>query len=99
MDRMKSNVMNLLRILSGLMLVLMLVSGIANAQQPSPSPTPKKSDAQTQSSTTETGEDAGNYTVISSIEVGARGLRIGGDHNKYKSDLNYNAGARLFDSS
>jgi hypothetical protein len=99
MDRMKSNVMNPSRILSGLILVLVLIAGVANAQQPSPSPTPKKSDAQTQSSTTETGADAGNYTVISSIEVGARGLRVRGDHNKYKSDLNYNAGARLFDSS
>lgn len=96
---MESTLMNRLRILSGLMLVLMLVSGIANAQQPSPSPTPKKSEAKTQDSTAETGEDAGNYTVISSIEVGVRGLRVRGDHNKYKSDLNYNAGVRLFDSS
>ena len=97
---MKGNFMNPLRILSGLMLVLTLVSsGIANAQQPSPSPTPKKSEAKTQSSTTETGEDAGNYIVISSLELGVRGLRVRGDHNKYKSDLNYNAGARLFDSS
>ena len=99
MDHMKRSFMNRLRILSGLMLVLMLVSGIANAQQPSPSPSPKKSEAKTQSSTAETGEDAGNYTVISSIEVGVRGLRVRGDHNKYKSDLNYNAGVRLFDSS
>src|SRR6266496_62899 len=99
MNRMKSNVMNLLRILSGLTLMLALMAGIASAQQPSPSPTPKKSDAKTQSSTTEAGEDAGNYTVISSIEFGARGLRVVGDDNKYRSDLNYNAGVRLFDTS
>ena len=99
MDHMKRSFMNLLRILSGLMLVLMLVSGIANAQQPSPSPSPKKSDAKTQSSTAEAGEDAGNYTVISSIELGVRGLSVRGDHNKYRSDLNYSAGPRLFDSS
>ncbi len=99
---MKSNAINLLRILPGLMLALTLVSGIASAQQPSPSPTPKKSDAKksnTKASSTEVGEDAGNYTVISSIEVGVRGLRVDGDHNKYKSDLNYSAGARLFDTS
>ncbi|HEY3025593.1 MAG TPA: hypothetical protein VGJ55_05550 [Pyrinomonadaceae bacterium] len=96
---MKRNVMNLLRTLSGLTLALLLLSGLADAQQPSPSPTPKKSDAKTQGSTTETGEDAGDYTIISSIEFGARGLRVRGDHNKYQSDLNYNAGVRLFDSS
>ncbi len=99
---MKSNAINLLRILPGLMLALTLVSGIASAQQPSPSPTPKKSDAKksnTKATSTEVGEDAGNYTVISSIEVGVRGLRVDGDHNKYKSDLNYSAGARLFDTS
>jgi len=102
MNRMKSNAINLLRILPGLMLALTLVSGIASAQQPSPSPTPKKSDAKksnTKATSTEVGEDAGNYTVISSIEVGVRGLRVDGDHNKYKSDLNYSAGARLFDTS
>src|SRR5207245_673480 len=104
MDRMKSNVVNVLRILSGLTLALVLVSGVASAQQPSPSPTPKKSDAKKaepkpETTSAQTGEDAGNYTITSSIEVGARGLRVRGDTNKYKSDLNYNAGFRLFDSS
>ena len=45
------------------------------------------------------GEDAGNYTITSSIEFGYRGLRVGGDLNKYQSDLNYKAGPRLFDTS
>ncbi len=99
MDHMKRNFLNPLRILSGLMLVLMLVSSIAKGQQPSPSPSPKKSDAKTQSSTVEAGEDAGNYTAIASIELGIRGLSVRGDHNKYRSDLNYSAGPRLFDSS
>lgn len=101
---MKSNAMNMLRILSGLTLALVLVAGAANAQQPSPSPTPKKSDtkkAEPKAETTsaQTGDDAGDYTITSSIEIGARGLRVRGDTNKYKSDLNYNAGVRLFDSS
>ena len=47
----------------------------------------------------EAGEDAGDYTIISSIEFGYRGLSVDGDHNKYQSDLNYKAGPRLFDSS
>jgi hypothetical protein len=45
------------------------------------------------------GEDAGNYTVVGTIEFGVRGQRIDGDVNKFKSDLNYKAGPRLFDST
>lgn len=45
------------------------------------------------------GEDAGDYTVTSTIEFGYRGQRVDGDVNKFKSDLNYKAGPRLFDSS
>ena len=37
--------------------------------------------------------------VISTIEFGYRGLSVDGDHNKYRSDLNYSAGPRLFDST
>jgi hypothetical protein len=71
--------------------VLLWAFGSAtNAQQPSPSPTPKAVDA---------GDNTGNYTVISTIEFGYRGLQVVGDLNKYQSDLNYKAGPRLFDSS
>ena len=45
------------------------------------------------------GDDAGNFTVTSSIEFGYRGQRVDGDVNKFKSDLNYKAGPRLFDST
>lgn len=103
---MKSNVKNLLRILSGLMLVLVMAAGAAIAAEPTPTPTPtpKKSDAKkaappAETTSAQTGEDAGNYTITSSIEIGYRGLRVDGDLNKYKSDLNYKAGPRLFDSS
>jgi hypothetical protein len=37
--------------------------------------------------------------VISTIEFGYRGLSVDGDQNKYRSDLNYSAGPRLFDST
>ena len=82
----------------GLVLVLVVAVGFVAAQQPSPSPSssPKKTDSPT---TTESGEDAGDYTVISSVEFGYRGLSVDGDHNKYQSDLNYRTGPRLFDSS
>jgi hypothetical protein len=80
---------------SGLALVLILTMGLVVAQSPSPSPAkPDSSDKPI-----ETGENAGDYTVISSLEFGYRGLSVDGDHNKYQSDLNYKAGPRLFDSS
>ncbi len=67
------------------------------AQQPSPSPSPGKSEYT--ETPAETGEKAGAFTVISSLEFGYRGLRVDGDLNKYQSDLNYKAGPRIFDSS
>src|SRR5215216_6415025 len=76
--------------LIGLMVVLSATM-VAVAQQPSPSPSPD--------TPTEQGEKAGDFTAISSLEFGYRGLRVDGDLNKYQSDLNYKAGPRIFDSS
>jgi hypothetical protein len=92
---MKTNATDLLRIFPAL-LAVMLMAVLATAQQPSPSP--KSSDAKTEAYT-EAGDDAGDYSVISTIEIGYRGLAVGGDLNKYQSDLNYRTGPRLFDSS
>lgn len=80
-------------------LTLMLIVAIVSvaAQQPSASPASKK--AETSDTPVESGENAGDYTVISSVEFGYRGLSVDGDHNKYQSDLNYRTGPRLFDSS
>src|ERR1700687_3135538 len=81
-------------------LALASVALVAMAQQPTPTPSPKKSPAaKTVNPTVEAGEDAGNYTIISSIEFGYRGVGVYGDRNKYQSDLNYKPGPRLFDSS
>jgi hypothetical protein len=103
---MKKNTTHTLCRVMGLALGLTLLMAVANAQQPSPSPSPspKKADAKKAApkeeiTSAQTGEDAGDYTITSSIELGVRGLRVDGDHNKYKSDLNYSAGVRLFDSS
>lgn len=96
---MKSNITKMLRGLLGLALGLALTAVSVSAQQPSPSPK-AASDAKTLSSTpSQVGEDAGDYTIISSIEFGYRGIRVGGNLNKYRSDLNYKAGPRVFDSS
>ena len=130
MDAMKSHIKSKLGALSGLMLAVLLILGVANAQQSpalkdsseskkeadnasidtksgqaksinttSTSTKPIKKPAETTPTSATVGEDAGNYTVTSTIEVGARGVRVDGDTNKFRSDLNYHAGARLFDSS
>ena len=100
---MKSKTTSILASMVLSLLVLASVTLVTMAQQPSPSPappSPKQSpEARATSSTVEAGEDSGDYTFISSIEVGYRGLRVDGDLNKYQSDLNYKAGPRLFDSS
>jgi hypothetical protein len=99
---MKSNVKNMLRILSGLILASVVAAGSAIAQQPTPTPKKaeaKKEPAKAETTSAETGDNASNYTITSSIEVGYRGSSVDGDRNKYKSDLNYKAGPRLFDSS
>ena len=90
---MKSNATHVTRLVLGLAMGLMLTATAATAQQPSakPSPSPEKksADAKTQSSTYKAGDTAGDYKITSSIELGYRGLRVNGDHNKYQSDLNY----------
>src|SRR6185503_12473454 len=96
---MKKNFRRMLRLPLVFVFGLSFLLVVANAQQPSPSPTPKKTEAKPGSTSIEAGEDAGDYTIISSLELGYRGLSVGGDHNKYQSDLNYKAGPRLFDSS
>jgi len=90
----------IIRRLAAITLGILLLSAIAIAQQPTPSPAPKKSpEKKSDAAVVEAGDDAGDYTIISSIEVGYRGLSVDGDLNKYQSDLNYKAGPRLFDSS
>ena len=87
-------------IFGSIALSLLVLVSIARAQQPTPSPTPQKSpEAKTESSVVDAGADFDDYTIISSLEVGYRGLQVVGDLNKYQSDLNYKAGPRLFDSS
>ena len=87
-------------IVAAMALSLLVLAPATRAQQPTPSPSPKKAaEARTETSIVEAGADTRDYTIISSIEIGYRGLRVDGDLNKYQSDLNYKAGPRLFDSS
>lgn len=87
--------------LVGMMLVFVFAA-TATAQQPSkPTPSPSTKDQRTNPSEDPTQANAqlGNIKVISSVEIGVRGLSVSGSDNKYRSDLNYSPGVRLFDSS
>ena len=95
---MKSDIQRVRQVLAGVALSILMCSSAAMAQTASPSPSPNKA-TETPTTSSTTGEDAGDYTVTGSVEVGYRGLRVGGDINKYQSDLNYKAGPRVFDSS
>jgi hypothetical protein len=77
-----------------LVLVIFLSASVICAQQTNSSSKKTNGD-----STVQAGEDAGGYTIISSLEFGYRGKSIDGDQNKYRSDLNYTAGPRVFDST
>src|SRR5215213_5658851 len=96
---MRSSVTQRLSLLPGLALGLALMALSVSAQQPSPSPQKSADDKTASSTPAQAGEDAGDYTITSSLEIGYRGLSVVGDHNKYRSDLNYKAGPRVFDSS
>jgi hypothetical protein len=100
MDRVKSNTINLPRLWLGLMLALIAIPCVTNAQQSTRAPTPNKpADTKKTATAKADPDEMGNYTVTSSIEVGYRGLRVDGDLNKFQSDLNYKSGPRLFDTS
>src|ERR1044072_3528821 len=88
---MKDRILFALLFLLGFLLGLVLLTNDARAQQPAPT-----SGQEQQSSTNGEG---GPYTVISSIEIGVRGIAIHGNADKYRSDLNYPPGFRVFDSS
>ena len=80
------------------LIVVFVLAAPTQAQQAQPSGSP----AATTSSTTNTpaaDDSLGRYNIVSSIELGVRGLSVGGSDNKYRSDLNYDNGFRLFDSS
>lgn len=87
--------------LTGLILMLVLSAAAIRAQQSAqPSASPAANNPSTNATDlTAVGDGVGNYNVVSSFELGVRGLSVSGNDNKYRSDLNYSPGVRLFDSS
>src|SRR5947199_5338703 len=78
--------------LLGFVLGLALMANEARAQQPAPA------DKLTVKPAAKDTENIGPWTVTSSIELGVRGLAIHGNADKYRSDLNYTPGFRVFDA-
>jgi hypothetical protein len=91
---MKSKIGFALLFLLGFVLGLVLLANDARAQQPAAD----KNKTQQPAATGQNGPEA-PYTVTSSIEFGVRGIVIDGNADKYRSDLNYTPGFRIFDSS
>lgn len=73
--------------------LFLLVAPGGRAQQPAPTPTPEADAGAAEPS------QLGNYNISSSLEFGVRGVEVNGSHDKYRSDLNYQPGFRVFDSS
>lgn len=76
--------------LLGFVLGLILMVNDVRAQQPAPADKTVTKAAPA--------ENAGPWTITSSIELGVRGLAIHGNADKYRSDLNYTPGFRVFDA-
>jgi len=91
---MKSKIEFALLFLLGFVIGLVLLASDARAQQPEAD----KSKTQPPAASGQNGPEA-PYTVNSSIEFGVRGIVIDGNADKYRSDLNYTPGFRIFDSS
>ena len=76
------------------LLGVVLLTNDARAQQPA-----ADKDKPQQPTASAQNDAEGAYTINSSIEFGVRGIVIEGNADKYRSDLNYTPGFRLFDSS
>ena len=96
---MKSKIGFTLLFLLGFVLGLVLLANDARAQQPPVDV--KKADKDKAQQPPASGQNGaeGPYTITSSIEFGVRGALMEGNGDRYRSDLNYTPGFRIFDSS
>lgn len=88
-----------LAMLTAVLALLVLMFGSLKAQNISSTSTSSSAQSSSANSSGQTGATVNGYEVDSSFEIGARGLSVDGSDNKYRSDLNYRPGFRLFDSS
>ncbi len=80
-------------------LCLLVLAGFAAAQNVSEVTTNTTDGSSTTAASQTDDDNAGDFDVTSSVELGYRGRKLRGDENKYRSDLNYGTGVRLFDST
>jgi hypothetical protein len=85
------------KLMLNIFVCLILLSAVSTAQETSSSLTEVKSTNSASSEQTET--TTGDYEIKSSVEIGVRGVDVNGNENKYRSDLNYKSGVRVFDST
>src|SRR5215207_2751242 len=85
--------------LAGLLMLVLSAGGALAQQEAKPASSPASSTQSNSTNATPADDHLGNYNVVSSLEIGVRGLSVSGSDNKYRSDLNYRPGVRLFDSS
>lgn len=83
----------------GFIILLLVAPGNIKGQEQKPSPTPDSKTVTTTQQPSDTNDEIAGYDVITSIEIGVRGISLSGSENKYRSDLNYRPGIRAFDSS
>jgi hypothetical protein len=93
---MKSKIGFALLFVLGFVMGLVLLANDARAQQPAVDK--DKAQPPAAASNGQNGAE-GPYTINSSIEFGVRGISIEGNADRYRSDLNYTPGFRVFDSS
>jgi len=91
-------------VLTALCACLFYDTAAAQTAKPSPSPEPAQQEEGPGGSAYPSIEEAnpvraGKYSIVSSIELGARALSVDGNADKYHSDVNYRGGFRLFESS
>jgi len=95
---MKSKIEFTVLFLLGFVLGLVLLSNDARAQQQASGKTDKDKTQPTAAANPQTDAET-PYTINSSIEFGVRGALVEGNADRYRSDLNYTPGFRVFDSS
>ena len=96
---MTSNKIQQIVLSAGICLLTLTVAAIGQKATPTPTPKPAATTSQKALPTPTPVPADENYTISSSIEVGVRGLSVNGNNEKFRSDLNYRPGLRLFDSS
>src|SRR4051812_357100 len=84
---MTSNKIQLTILSAGICLLTLTLGAIAQKATPTPTPAPTPAPVE------------GDYIISSSMELGVRGLSVNGNGERFRSDLNYRPGLRLFDSS